>query len=143
MRRLADQRDTVARQRARGLDRERKQPAPRLDCHLAEQRMRAAFDLDGKLRVRHGEQRRRARRVEHADKARSPAGQGNEREWSMLGVEFRRRIVMRPGVREIERQRGLRIGAAIGADPGRGAAQRMLPVGADDKPRALTCGRQA
>ncbi len=43
---------------------------------------------------------------------------------------------MRAGVGEIERERDLRIDAAPRSDPGRGAAQRMRPIGADHKPNA-------
>ena len=39
-------------------------------------------------------------------------------------------------MREIERQRRLRISAAFRADAGRGAAERALSVGADHKPHA-------
>ena len=85
---------------------------------------------------------RRALRVEHADQARSPAGQRDKRERSGLGVEFRRRVLMRPRVREIERQRGLRIGVPMTADPGRGAAERVLAVGSDDKPHARFAFRE-
>ena len=37
-------------------------------------------------------------------------------------------------MREIKRQRRLRISAPVRADPGRGAAERALAVGADHKP---------
>jgi hypothetical protein len=49
--------------------------------------------------------------------------------WNSVDVS-----VVRAGVREIERQRGLRIGASPRADAGRRAAERALSVGADDKP---------
>jgi hypothetical protein len=55
--------------------RERKNAAARLDAHLAEERMRAALDLDRKLRVGHCASERRALRIEHADQARTLAGQ--------------------------------------------------------------------
>ena len=69
----------------------------------------------------------------HADEARPFAGQRHQRERPALGVEFGRGVVVRPGMREIEGQRGLRISAAIALDAGRGAAERAPSVGADDK----------
>ena len=133
MRRLADQRDTVAGEAARRLDRERKQPAPWLDLHFSEKRMRAPFDLDGKLFVVHREQLGGARRVEHADEARAPPGQRDEREWSAFGVKLGRRVFVRPRVGEIERQRASadRRGDRCRCRPRRGtanAARRRRPT---------------
>ena len=51
-------------------------------------------------------------------------------------MEFRRGVEVRPGVREIERECGLRIGVAVGADTGRRPAERALPIGPDSETRA-------
>ena len=93
--------------------------------------MGAALDLAGKFCVVHRDKFGGVGRVEHADQARTPAGQGHERERPAFGVEFGRCVVVWPRVRQIERQRGLRIGPPLGADAGRGAAQRVPAVGAD------------
>ena len=71
--------------------------------------------------------------LDHADEARPFAGQRHQRERPALGVEFGRGVVVRPGVREIEGQRGLRIGAAVALDAGGGAAERAPSIGADDE----------
>ena len=95
--------------------------------------MRAALDLARQFRVVHCGKLSGAGGIEHADQARTPAGQGHEGERTAFGVEFGRRVVMRPRVRQIERQRRLRISALCGFDAGRGAAQRAPAVGADDE----------
>ena len=81
--------------------------------------MGAPLDLGGE-RVGHRARQMRAasRRIDHADQARAPAGQGHQRERAGLGVEFGRGVVVRPRVTKIERQRGLRIGPAVGRDAG-------------------------
>ena len=48
---FAHKRNPVSCDRTRCLNRQRKHAAPGLDTHFAEQRMRAALDLDGELRV--------------------------------------------------------------------------------------------
>src|SRR5579871_3512038 len=48
--------------------------------------------------------------------------------------------MVRPRVAEIEGQRRLRVGAAMGPNAGGGAAERALPVSPDDKPRADGAG---
>ena len=96
--------------------------------------MRAAFDLARQLRVVHRDKFGGVSGIEHANQARTPAGQGHQREGPAFGVEFGRCVVMRPRVGEIERQRGLRISAPRGFDAGRGAAERAPAVGADDEP---------
>ena len=119
----------LRRKRTRGLDRQRKHAAPGLDAHLAEDRMRAALDLDGELRVGHGGHARRAFRIEHANQARTPAGQGNKRERTGLGVKFRRCIVVWPRVREIERERGLAaVMDGFGAGSVAGAEHTLHPL---------------
>ena len=87
-------------------------------------------------RVVHRRNLGRAGRFEHADQARTPAGQGNERERAALGVEFGRCVVVRPGVGEIERQRRLRIASPLRGNAGGGAGQRPRAVGADHEPHA-------
>ena len=71
--------------------------------------------------------------LDHADEARPFAGQWHQRERPAFGVEFGRGVLVRPRVREIESQRGLRISAAVALDAGRGAAERAPSVGADDE----------
>src|SRR6188472_1444042 len=73
--------------------------------------------------------------LDHANEARPFAGQRNQRERSALGMEFGRGIVVRPGMREIEGERGLRIGTAIALDAGRGAAKRTPSIGTNDQAR--------
>ena len=134
MRCFADEDDTVARKRIRGFHRERKHAAALFDGHLAQQRMGAALDFGRKLGVVRGGELGCAFRIEHAHQAGSLAGQGNQRERAAPGMEFRRRIVMRPRMSQIEHQSGLRISVPRGRDAGGGAAERALPVGADHKP---------
>ena len=89
--------------------------------------MGAALDLGRKLGIVHRRKLGGARRIEHADQARTPAGQGNQRERAALGMEFGRCVVVRPGVGEIERQRRLRIAPPPRGDAGGGAAERARP----------------
>ena len=119
--------------RPHGLDRERKDAAARLDRDLAEDRMRALLDLVVERGVVERGDPLGLGGLDHADEARPFAGQRHQRERPALGVEFGRGVVVRPRMREIEGQRGLRIGAAVALDAGRGAAERTPPVGADDE----------
>ena len=95
--------------------------------------MRALLDLVVERRVVERRDPLRLGGLDHADEARPFAGQRHQRERPALGVEFGRGVLVRPRVGEIERQRGLRIGAAVALDAGRGAAERTPPVGADDE----------
>ena len=122
-------------ERAHGLDRERKDAAAGLDRDLAEDRMRAPLDLVVERGVVQRGDPLGLGGLDHADEARSLAGQRHQRERAALGVEFGRGVVMRPAWREIEGQRGLRIAAAVALDAGGGAAERAPAVGADDEPR--------
>ena len=78
-------------------------------------------------------------RIGHAHKARAQAGQGHQRERAGLGMELGRDAVVRPRMREVQRQRGLRILAPFALDAGRGAAERFAPVGADHETRLDRC----
>ena len=125
----------------RGLDRERKRAAARLDRDLAEDRMRAPLDLVGQRRIVERRDPLGLGRLDHADEARPLARQRHQRERTALGVELGRSVVVRPRVAQIEGQRGLRIGVAVGFDAGRGAAERAPAVGADRRAAPRRCRR--
>ena len=72
--------------------------------------------------------------VDHEDQARAQSRQRHQRERTGLGVEFGRGVAVRPAVREIEGQRGLRIASAFGLDACGRAAERMAAIGADREP---------
>src|SRR5262249_18023875 len=116
-----------------GFYRELKHAAARLDADLAEDRMRAPLDLVVERGVVERGELFRLDWLDHANQAGPAARQRHQRERSALGVEFRRSIVVRSRVGEIEGQRGLRIGATIAFDAGPVAAERSPAVGADDE----------
>src|SRR5262249_22518037 len=128
MRRLADEGDARGGKLFGALHREREYAAPRLDRPLSEDRVGAAVD---RFRQNVGRERGEAFRLvrlDHADEARTIARQRHDRERPSLGVELGRYAAMRTRVGKVERQRGLRIGEAVGADAGSGAAERVSPV---------------
>ena len=61
--------------------------------------------------------------------------QRHERERPLAGVELGRDIVVRPGVPQRHRERGLAELMRRGVDPRRLAGRRRAPVGADDERR--------
>src|SRR5215469_631629 len=115
MRGFADKHNPIAGKSLGGLYSKRKYATSRFDDHRPQQRMIAAL------------------RGDHADQARSAAGQRHQREWTFLGMEFSRRILVRPRMRKIERERGLRVSATPRHDPGRSPAHRARTVGSDRK----------
>ena len=135
MRGFADQHDAARRKRLGGLGAEREHPAPGLHRDLAEDRMRAPFELGRERIVIERREPLGLRRLDHADDARTRARQRHQRERSAFGVELGRDVTMRPVMPDVEGERRLRIAAARRFDPGRGAAQRIGAVGADDEPR--------
>ena len=104
----ADRRHDVggfADQRDRGVPRTRAPFRPQagnaaagFDAHPAKQRMRAALDLGRECGVARCGESRRVVGIEHANQARTSAGQGHERERAAFGVEFRRNVVVRARV---------------------------------------------
>ena len=80
-------------------------------------------------------------RIEHPDQARALARQRHQRERPARRVEFGRGVVVRPRVREADRERDLRIVAFVDRDAGGGAAERSAPVGGDNQRRAQVCRR--
>ena len=128
MRGFADERDAVAPRNARGLDAEREQrrgrarPSilPRIECARRSISAASAASSSAASCVRLG-------RIQHADKARTQAGQRHQRERAVRGVEFGRDVVVRPRMAEIERERGLRIVVPLGLDAGGRAAERLRP----------------
>ena len=96
--------------------------------------MCAALDLGRECRIVHRRKIGAMRRRRDADQARTAPRKRNQCERTFLGVEFGRRLVVCPRMRQIECERGLRIGAATRADPGSRPTHRVCPVGADRKP---------
>src|SRR5581483_4696863 len=103
-------------------DIERKQATARFDGQFAEYRVRGLFNGGRKRCVVERSKRVRRAGIEHPDKTRAVAGQGNERERPVRGVEFGRCIVMRARMGEAQRQRDLRIAALVERYAGGGAA---------------------
>src|SRR5215831_5304699 len=115
---FADQGDAAVREAARSLDRERKGATAGLDPDLAEDRMRAQFDLlVERGRVESAEPLGLLGR-DDAHQARPQARQRHQRERPVFGMELGRDVVVRPRMRDIEGQRGLRIAVLCGVDPG-------------------------
>ena len=133
MRGFADKHNPIAGKAVGSLHRKRKYATSGFDGHGSEQRMRAALDFGGQRRVVHGRKFGAMRRRNHADQARPAAGKRNQREWTLLGVEFSRRIVVRPRMRKIERERGLRISVPPRHDPGSCPTHRARTIRADRK----------
>ena len=110
-----------------------------LDVHLAENRIGAPLDLG--IERGAGERAKALGFVggDDADEARPRAGQGNQSERPVGGVEFGRNVVVRARMGEREGEGGLRIGAAVQRNAGGGAADRVAPVGPDGEPAIERC----
>ena len=138
---FADQRNAIEPERADGFDRQREYAAAGFDGNLAEQRMRAPLDLGVERRVVERLKLFGVVRIGDADQARTIARQWHQRERAGLGVKLGGRVAVRPRMREVERQRGLRIAAAAALDAGGRAAQRAPAVGADNEAGGRRCRR--
>ena len=106
MRGLADQRDAMRGDLLRLLERQRKDAAPgstrilprcECDCRSTSRARSSSASVASRVGVR---------RPHHPDHARALARQGHQRERTVRGVELGRGAVVRPGVRDVERQRG-------------------------------------
>ena len=119
-------------------ERQRKDPAAGFDRDLAKERVRSPFDLRGELGIGKRREAGRLGRVDHEDQARALAGQRHQRERTGFGVEFGRGVAMRPRMREIEGERGLRIAPACRFRSPRPARQSERRPSAPTASRAVT-----
>src|SRR5262249_16006347 len=103
MRGFADKHYAVATKTLGGLPRKRKYATSSFDGDGSEQRVSAALDFSGQSQIVHGRKLFAVVRRDHADQARTVAGERDQREWTFLGMKFSRRIVVRPRMRKIER----------------------------------------
>ena len=135
------------RSRLVALDREpahRHEPARAVDPHRAEDRLRLPLDRQRQRRVveRHRAARPRSA-VRHPDQARAAAGEGNEGERPVAGVELGRgRRHGRGHGRGSSVSADLRIGPGPGADAARLAQARVAAVRRDDEARAQRSNRR-
>ena len=107
----------------------------RLDRDAAENGMRLLLDGVRQLVVVERDQPLGLLRRRHPDHAAAVAGQGHEHARAVRRVKFGRDVLVRPGMADVEGQRGLVEIAPRHLDAGGLAAQRLPPVGADHEAR--------
>ena len=135
MRGFADEREAIGKV---ALDRKaahRHETARAVDAHLAEDRLRLALDRRRELLVVELHQALGMVAVGHPDEARAPARHRHERERPGAGVELGRGVAVVALVREMGRERRLRVAPGAGRDAGGLAQARVAPVRRDDEAR--------
>ena len=107
MRGFADQRDAIFRDLRGPLDRKRKFVAAGLDRGTAEDRVRLLFDRQRKFLVIERDQPLGLVGRDDPDHAAAIAGQGHEHARAVRRMKFRRDVLVRAGMADVEGQRGL------------------------------------
>ena len=133
VRRFADKRDPFGCKAIGLFDGQRKDVAAGRDSHATKNGMRLALDGFTEIFVGHGLQAFRLIRLHHPNHAGAIPGQWYEHAWTGLGVEFRRYVVVRARVRDVQRQRRLIEGTPLHADTGRFSAERMAAIRTHNK----------
>ena len=128
---FSDQGDPVRGRALGGRDHEREGAMARLDLDLSEDRVAAPLDLGVERSAAQLRETLGLARRDHAHDAGAVSGQRHDREGAVLGMKFRRNIMVRPGVAHNVGQRSLRRRAFADRNPRRLATERMAPVGAD------------
>jgi hypothetical protein len=113
----------------------RHETARAVHVHLAEDRLRLTLDRNAKLDLVERHQALGMMAVGHPDEARAPARHRHERERPGAGVELGRGVAVVALVREMGRERRLRIAPGAGRDAGGLAQARVAPVRRDDEAR--------
>ena len=101
--------------------------------------MGSALDLAGELSRGERRDARGLARIDHHHQARASSGQRHQSEGPARRMEFRRAVLVRALVAEIEGEGGLRVAPPIGRDAGGAPAQGTVSVGADRQPGAERC----